>query len=168
MHAERPESSWLGKGCLALACVLGGVVLISCCGGYFVYRSWFLTRVERINPVAVAFLNDISADRAEDAYARTSAGFRARVSLEQFRASLRRYRSLGGPYDLSDLAIAGSQGFGWSKYIAMLGDLKTGRQLLNLAMVEEEGEWRVEDFTSPDADGGLENSLRILLEGRGP
>jgi hypothetical protein len=167
MHTASRDSNWFGKGCLLIACLVGGVALISCCGGWFAFRSWFLGRAERANPVAVAFLNDVCAGRAEEAYARTSATFRAQVSFETFRMSLRHYSSFGGPYSSSDLAIAGAGGsLTDPRYIAMIGDIKTGRQLLNISLVEEGGVWQVDDFTSPDTDGGLENSIGLLLERR--
>jgi hypothetical protein len=48
----------------------------------------------------------------------------------------------------------------------MIWDVDTGHCVLSVALVEEADGWRVDDFTSPDADGGPENSIGILQEGR--
>src|SRR5262245_50327358 len=110
MQPEAEYSGWLRKGCYLVTSLLGGSMLLTCglycCGGRALFFQGLVSRVKSANPVAVEFLNDVSAGRAEDAYARTSASFRARVNLEQFRASLSRYAGLGGPYGASDLVIS--------------------------------------------------------------
>jgi hypothetical protein len=46
----------------------------------------------------------------------------------------------------------------------MIGEIATTRCILSVLLVEEADGWCVDDFTSPDADGGPENSIGILQE----
>jgi hypothetical protein len=174
-YSEDPDSVWLGKGCLFAACLFVVGALISCCGGYFALRSWAISQVGKPDPArinatnlaAVASLDDLCMGQEENAYARASVGYRKRVSLEQFRVCLRRYTTLGGPYNPAQLAkTLGGARFDDPRQIVMIWDVDTGRCVLSVALVEKVSGWRVDDFTSPDADGGPKNSIWILQEGR--
>jgi hypothetical protein len=147
---RRPQSNttlWIVLGVAAAFVVLLGLG----CGGI---ALWTFARLAADAPAARAradaFLDELKADRVEAAYASTSRGFQANVSLEQFRGMTRAFPALTTHTSRTVQAIRVYSGTGGRQATFRAGlQSPTGALSCTLTLITEDGEWKVHHLSVP-------------------
>ena len=164
---DRPRPDNSNKTLLIVFGVVGGVLLLCCGGGviFFIFVSPYATlgsnangtftyvgtaisagstAVSAARPDAEKFLDALGAGRIEQAYEKLSASRRGLQPLEDFRAEIAKHPALGNQksFSLQETAATPASAFFKVKV--------TGRAApdvsATLRLVQEQGEWRVDQF----------------------
>lgn len=168
MSRDSRRPGWTKTGCFVLACFVVFAPLILC-GVYCAWREGFLGKFafdeERAYPIAVGFLEDLGAGRIENAYAQTSVRYRSRVDLVSFRVLAGRVAQFEQPINRGDLSVSTSV-IPNDRRLAMgiTRISEGGRVLLLAALIEEDGQWKIDHFDVPKNNESLQDAIRRLLE----
>lgn len=139
---RRRSNTWT---VIALILGIGGLAFLVCCGGglYF-FGNMAINEVPAARKAAEAFIDDLKADRIEEAYARTATIFQNATTEDQFRALLDVYPA-ATTHTSRTIQLVNMHGGtrGGTAVFRVTFEGPDGTSGCTLSMVKENGEWKV-------------------------
>jgi hypothetical protein len=146
--------------------VLGILALVGIAAAAFGLFSLFSFGKE-LKPKAVAFLKDLEDGKVDEAYGRTSSGFKASKSPDDLRELIETSRAMMGKF-LEAGNVSGthwkSDGSGSTGEVKMTLRYERGETEGTFQFVKEEGDWRLSGFRIPFPEGAKPQVDHAALE----
>lgn len=141
---------------LLVVLLVAGVLLLGglACGGLVALAVYgvnmAVTQMATLTTTTDAFLNDLQANRVQAAYDQTSGGFHQRLSPEQFAALVKKYPALTTWTSHSYGGFQVNTTPGAARVTVRVTLVGPNNSLsCVLVLVEEGGQWKVDDRTLP-------------------
>src|SRR5438876_1099271 len=135
---------------VSIIAAVGAVAVVACCGVF----GWMIYGVSQEAPAAQAaaegFFADLQAGRVDEAYAGTTAGFKAGMSLEQFRGLVAAFPAMKTHTSRTVQLGTINRGTGGDVAIFKVAlQAPAGATNCTLTLTKEGGAWKVHHLSIP-------------------